>query len=206
MNQTWQDRFLKNPDHLHDIPQGVPSKPVTKADLQRNVAQLLGDTIETMDTMIAYSSKLRPKVDAMLQAGIDWDELPVLGECLGRMDALREELPKVRPLHRLIAGINTPNVAYSAAMRHADEIYDNTTELCSTLLTLHHAVEAVKQHVLLDTARLSGKQKDATEKFVRRLEKMTIYPHAEAQALAAATLLAAHDMRALDKQAQENKR
>lgn len=206
MTQTWQDRFLKNPDHLHDIPQGVLPNAVSKVDVQRNISQLLGDTIETMDTMIAYSSKLRPKVEAMLQAGIAWDELPVLDECLGRMDALREELPKVRPLHRLIAGINTPNVAHRAAIMHADEIHTNATELCGTLLTLHHAVEAVKQHVLLDTARLSGKQKDTTEKFVRRLEKMTIYPHTEAQTLAAAVLLAAHDMKALDKRAQENNR
>lgn len=138
--------------------------------------------------MIDYSGQLQPKVEAMQQANIEWEELTTLHDCLGQMQALREDLLKVRPLHRLIAGVNTPNVAYRAAMQNADQIHDNATELCGKLLTLHHAVEAVKQQMLLETRSLSGKQKAACEKFVQRLNKTNAGPDTEAQTLAAAAL------------------
>lgn len=196
--QSWQDRFLSNHDTLRDVPTIARRTPTTKGDIQRNIAQLLGDTIETMDTMIAYRSKLQPKVAAMLKAGVEWDELNTLNDCLDQMEGMRGQLLQARPLHRLISAVATPTVAFRTAMKHSDAIHDNATELCGSLLTLHHAAEALKQRILLDTAKLTNKQKDITVKFASTLAKIKAEPHSEAQTLAAAALVAAHDMRAMD--------
>lgn len=206
MEPTWQDRFLSDPTHLRDDPGVVRRRPLTQADIRRNIAQLLGDTIETMDTMIAYSASIKPKVEAMREADIEWQELKKLNDCLQIMDCLRADLMDARPLHRMLAGVESPTIAFQTAMKHSDEICENAIALCGKVLDLHHALEATKQRMLLDTGELTGKQRSKLDKFTQKLLKVNMAPHTEATTLAAAVQLAKHDMSFMEKVGRSTKR
>lgn len=197
----WQDKFLQDPTHLREDPGMVRPRPLTQADIRRNIAQLLGDTIETMDTMIAYSASIQPKVDAMRESGIEWEELEKLDDCLQIMDRLRADLMDARPMHRMLAGVDSPTIAFQTAIKHSDEICENAIALCGKVRDLHHALEATKQRILLDTGDLTGKQKSKVDKFTQKLLKVDMAPDTEATTLGAAVLMAKHDMRALNKSA-----